>query len=400
MLKLHPDECFHYELLRVLAHATYGGADVSECLIAAAEIVPGDFESWHAAWNRRAERILSQAEHMADPVSIRDAMFRASTYSRAADFFLHGHWEDPRIRSLWRRQAACFDEAIARLDVPGYRRVVRADGFDVPVVVFPAGGKEADDGAVRQRPTILMSNGYDGAMEEMYHMHGAAAVERGYNVVLYEGPGQPSVRRDQGLGFVHDWERVVSPVVDFLETLPSVDTARIGIVGYSMGGYLAARAAAFEPRIAAVFQIDGLYDFTRSPIFAQGGLSAFGDARDLASTQAVLDNPKVPAGLRWALGHGLWAFKVRTRAEFLEKAREFSLVGIEDKIRCPVFVGDAEKDMFFLGQPQTMADPLGDRATLVKFTDEDGAGDHCHVGAARHVNHVMYEWFQQKVVKA
>ncbi|KAI1075660.1 alpha/beta-hydrolase [Whalleya microplaca] len=394
MLKLNPDDCFHYELLRLLAHATYGGADISECLMVAEEVVPGDFESWYTAWHKRAERILSQTETMTNPVSIRDAMFRASTYSRAADFFLHGNWDDPRIGALWAQQARCFDAAIARLEVPGYRAVVRADGFDVPVIVFPA---RKDEKGVK-RPTILMSNGYDGAMEEMYHMHGAAALERGYNVVLYEGPGQPTVRREQGLGFIHDWERVVSPVVDFLATVPCVDVARIGLVGYSMGGYLAARAAAFEPRIAALFQIDGMYEFTRSPIFAEKGLSNFGDARDLAGTQAILRNPKVPAGLRWVLGHGLWAFKVQTRGEVREKAEQFSLVGIADKIRCPVFVADAEQDQFFLGQPQTMAEVLGDRATLVKFENADGAGDHCHVGAARHANQVMYDWFEEKVV--
>ncbi|KAI1396432.1 alpha/beta-hydrolase [Hypoxylon fuscum] len=397
MHKLSTDETFHFELLRLLAHTTYGGADVSEVLIAAEEIVPGDFESWSVAWNRRAERVLSQVPKMKNPVSIRDAMFRASTYSRAADFFLHGNWEDPRIASLWKRQAECFDKAIALLDNPGYRKLVKADGFDVPIIVFPAG--KAGDG--KKRPTIVLGNGYDGSMEEIYHMHGVAALERGFNVVVYDGPGQPTVRRDQGLGFIHNWEAVVSPILDYLEKHePSVDMSKVGLLGYSMGGYLAARAAAFDQRIAAVFQIDGLYDFTQTPIFSPDkGLGRTG-AQDLAGTQAILNNPNVPTGFRWALGHGLWAFKVQTRAEFLEKASNFSLVGVADKIQCPVFVGDAQHDMFFQGQPQMMAEVLGDKATLVTLTDEDGAGEHCHFGAGRYTNYMMYEWFEEKVVKA
>ncbi|KAI1390874.1 alpha/beta-hydrolase [Hypoxylon trugodes] len=397
MLKLNSDDSFNFELLRVLAHTTYGGADISECLIAAQEIVPGDFESWYEVWYRRAERVLSQAKDLKNPVSIRDAMFRAATYSRAADFFLHGNWDDPRIDSLWKRQTECFDAAIATLDNPGYRKLVKADGFNVPIIVFPA-GKVGDD---KKRPTILLGNGMDGSMGEMYHMHGVAALERGYNVVVYDGPGQPSVRREQGLGFIHNWEAVVTPVVDFLETLPFVDAGKIGLVGYSMGGYLAARAAAFEHRLAAVFQIDGLYDFTRTPIFQpENGLGRFGFGDDLEGTQALLNNPKVPAGLRWVLGQGLWAFKVRTRSEYLEKARLLSLAnGIAEQIQCPVLVGDAANDMFFLGQPQMMVEALGEKATLVTLTDEDGAGDHCHFGAARHTNRIMYDWFEEKVVK-
>ncbi|KAI1214769.1 alpha/beta-hydrolase [Annulohypoxylon truncatum] len=397
MLKLSPDESFNFEILRMLSHSTFNGADISECLIAADEIVPGDFESWYAAWNRRAERVLSHIKDMSDPVSIRDSYFRASTYSRAADFFLHGNWDDPRINSLWKRQADCFTEAISRLENPGYRKLLKADGFDVPIIVFPAGKK----GNETKRPTILMGNGYDGSMEEMYHMHGAAALERGYNVVVYDGPGQPTVRRDQGLGFIHNWEAVVTPVVDYVETLPFVDPKKIGLVGYSMGGYLCARAAAFEHRIAAVFQIDGLFDFTRSPVFTTGGLSQWKGNDDEAATRAILDNPEVPAGFRWVLGHGLWAFNVKTRGEFLERAARFSLDnGIAQQIRCPVFVGDPEHDMFFQGQPELMVQALGEKGTLVKFTKEDGAHEHCHFGAGRYTNAVMYKWFEEKVVKA
>ncbi|XDG02465.1 hypothetical protein ABKA04_002080 [Annulohypoxylon sp. FPYF3050] len=396
MLKLSSDESFNFEILRMLSHSTFGGADISECLIAADEIVPGDFESWYTAWNKRAERVLSHTKEMNDPISLRDLYFRASTYSRAADFFLHGNQDDPRIYSLWKRQADCFTEAISRLENPGYRKLLKADGFDVPIIVFPA-GKKGDE---TKRPTILMGNGYDGSMEEMYHMHGAAALERGYNVAVYDGPGQPTVRRDQGLGFIHNWEAVVTPIVDYVETLPFVDAKKIGLVGYSMGGYLCARAAAFEHRIAAVFQIDGLFDFAKTPVFLTGGLSKF-KTGDEAETRAILDNPEVPAGFRWVLGHGLWAFNVKTRGEFLEKAAKFSLDnGIAQQIQCPVFVADPEHDMFFQGQPELMVQALGDKGTLVKFTEADGAHEHCHFGAGRYTNAVMYEWFEEKVVKA
>ncbi|KAI1415342.1 alpha/beta-hydrolase [Hypoxylon sp. FL1857] len=398
MLKLSSDEWFNFELLRILSHTAYNGADVSECLIAAEEIAPGDFESWYTAWNKRAERVLSHINDLKDPISIRDAMFRAATYTRAAEFFLHANAEDQRIYSSWKRQAEYFNEAIARLENPGYRKLVKADGFEVPIIVFPAG----KPGDTKKRPTILMGSGFDGSMEEMYHLHGAPALERGYNVVVYDGPGQPTVRRDQGLGFIHNWEAVVSPVIDFLETLPFVDAKKIGLVGDSMGGYLCARAAAFEHRLAAVFQIDGVYDFSAGVPFREAGelSKTLAGADDEAQTLAIINDPKSPTILRWLLGQGLWTFKVKSRTEFLEKLQPFNLVGVVDQIQCPVFVGCPEKDRSFHGQPEQIAKALGDKATLARFTSEDGAEHHCHFGAARYANAVMYDWFEEKVVKA
>ncbi|RKL01743.1 hypothetical protein BFJ71_g5072 [Fusarium oxysporum] len=90
---------------------------------------------------------------------------------------------------------------------------------------------------------------------------GKAILERGMNVITYEGPGQPTVRRKQNLGFIHEWEKVVTPVVDYLLTRPEVDPKSIGLLGYSFGGMLAPRAAAFEHRLAPVFAVDGVYEF-------------------------------------------------------------------------------------------------------------------------------------------
>ena len=62
-----------------------------------------------------------------------------------------------------------------------------------------------------------------------------------------DGPGQGSALRDQGLTFIHQWEKPTAAVIDaFLagHSRPS----KIVIVGMSMGGYLAPRAAAFDER--------------------------------------------------------------------------------------------------------------------------------------------------------
>jgi pimeloyl-ACP methyl ester carboxylesterase len=227
------------------------------------------------------------------------------------------------------------------------------------------------------------------------HEFGVAALERGYNVVCYEGPGQSSVRRYQGLGFIHEWEEVVSPVLDYLKTVSCVDMQKIGLIGNSMAALLAARAAAFEHRIAALFCIDGLYDLNDTLVFSSNNqVLPFAAEGDKFSIQDIVQNPKIPTKLRWAVSHGLWAFKAATPEEFLEKASLWTLVGVIDKIQCPVFVGDADEDIFFKGQPEKMRDALGKKATYVKFTAEDGASAHCHYGALTLCNQVIYDWFE------
>jgi hypothetical protein len=124
----------------------------------------------------------------------------------------------------------------------------------------------------------------------------------------------------------------------------------------------------------------------------------FGNLNTVEEARAACTNMKIPAGLRWSLSHGLWSFKVQTRGEFVEKARKFTLRGLEYKITCPVFIGNPTHDMMFGGQPEKMKEVLGDRATLVTFTEEDAAESHCHIGAQRFANAVIWEWFEEKVV--
>ena len=71
--------------------------------------------------------------------------------------------------------------------------------------------RAADDGA--PRPTMILTDGYDGTVEELCFSSAGAALSRGYNVLAFDGPGQGSVILDQGLRFRPDWDAVVTPVL-------------------------------------------------------------------------------------------------------------------------------------------------------------------------------------------
>ncbi|KAI1659765.1 2,6-dihydropseudooxynicotine hydrolase [Daldinia decipiens] len=399
MLQLSSDGDFHFEILRALALAPYQGSDVGEVLVAADHIIAGDFESYYNAFYSLADRVHNQASAIDPsryPVSARNAYFREATYYRSADFFLHGNWNDSRINMLWDKQLAAYDKAISLLPVPGERITLQGKGFQIPAIFFGSGQPG-------HRPTILMCTGYDGSQEELYHIIGEAALQRGINVITFEGPGQPTVRRQQNIGFIPEWEEVVSPVVDYAISRSDVDGKKLGLLGLSFGGYLAPRAAAFEHRLAAVIAFDGLYSFGQvifdefgpemEALYRAGNSSAFD-----ANIFALLAQPTgVPTSVRWGIEQGLWSFKETSPFAWATQVDKYRLDGVVQNITTPVFVADAQNDMFFKGQGKILADKLGDLATYHVFESIDGAGEHCSLGASVLSGQVILDWFQDLV---
>ena len=114
-----------------------------------------------------------------------------------------------------------------------------------------------------KKPTLLIIHtGFDGTGEELYFEIAHSAAKRGYNCLIFEGPGQGAVIRLQNIPFRYDWEKVVTPVVDYAITRNDVDSNKMALMGISMGGYLAPRAVAFEHSIKACIADGGIFDFS------------------------------------------------------------------------------------------------------------------------------------------
>jgi hypothetical protein len=62
-----------------------------------------------------------------------------------------------------------------------------------------------------------------------------------------------------------------------------------------------------------------------------------------------------------------------------------------------VFVGEAQNDQFFAGQGKRLADHLGDLATYHFFTNAEGAGEHCSIGAQVLENQIALDWFEDVI---
>ncbi|MFI5979629.1 alpha/beta fold hydrolase [Streptomyces sp. NPDC051555] len=393
----HPS--FWFETLRMLGHITYGGADFGEVVVTAQRITPGDYDSWHDNWLATAERVDAEAAASLagrHPVSARDGFLRASNYYRSAEFFLHGNSADPRIRHAYDASVRCFRQAAA-LFTPSVEPIeIPYEGTTLPGYLYrPAG---AGDAAL---PTLVMFNGFDGTAEEMHFFGAAAAVERGYAVVTFDGPGQPGTLHRQGLHFRPDWENVVTPVLDHVLALPGVDPERVGVLGVSMGGYLAPRAAAFDQRIAAVVALDGVYDLgdisTASiPLprkEAEERLRApYAPEIDAALEAAMAASPIA----KWAMEQGMFTMGVDSPRAFCAAYLDYHLRdGIAERISCPVLVCCGEDDGFFKGQPEALYEHLTCEKTFLSFTAEEGADAHCQAGAQRLAFARIYDWLDR-----
>jgi dienelactone hydrolase len=384
------DPTFSFEFLRVLGEVVYGGSDIGECFLTASRIQDDDFESWHREWSRTAERVQCIADDClarGHKVSARDAYLRASNYYRCAEFFLHLDIEttDPRALSTYEKSIACFRQALPLLPFPAEIVEIPYEGTTLPGYFYRV------DDSNTPRPTLIRHGGYDSTQEEVYFNTVSAALQRGYNCLTFEGPGQGSVIRHQGLPFRPDWERVVTPVVDYALTRAEVDRARIALSGWSLGGYLAPRAAAFEHRLAACIAIDGLFSFapTQAPTWADESPSE--EQINMFLEQGMREN----TGMRWALSQGMWTLQASSLLDLVQKMGLYTMEGIADKVLCPTLVCDPEKDHFFSGQPQMLYDALTCPKTFFHFTAEEAAEEHCHEGATHLLNQRVFDWLDE-----
>jgi alpha-beta hydrolase superfamily lysophospholipase len=395
---LFDDESFSYETLRAAGFANYGGADLGEVIVTARAIPEGDEVAWHREWKATAQRVESIAHHSlaaGHGVSAREAFLRASNYYRTAEFYRRvDPFDDPEVHELSHRSRDTFLGAMAQFDFAFESVSIPYEGTTLPGYLYLVD----DSGA--SRPTVIYNSGYDSTLEESYFAIAAAALARGYNVLAFDGPGQGAALREQHLVFRPDWEAVITPVVDFALTRSDVDPSRISLFGYSMGGYLVARAAAFDTRIAALILDGGIYDFHAAmahalPPFMSDWIDDGNDASAIPVMKMLMARD---TQVRWALRNGLWVMGLDSLTDIPRVFRQYTLAGVADRITAAVLVLDADNDQFLSGQPKQAAEAMVNAdVTLVTLPESEGAGEHCHMGAMARAHQTIFDWLDTPV---
>lgn len=98
-----------------------------------------------------------------------------------------------------------------------------------------------------------------------------------------------------------------------------------------------------------------------------------------------------------AISHGMYVSHAKTPAEYLLKTENYYLKGIAEKIKCPTLVIDTENENFFPGQAKALYDELECRKDFMLFTKEEGAEEHCQVGAKLIASQRIFNWIEDTI---
>ncbi|MGC4108465.1 MAG: hypothetical protein QM753_19250 [Thermomicrobiales bacterium] len=377
-------DTFQFQSLIVLGSVYEQAADVGEVFATTSHITVGDYQGWLDAWKATGDRVAGIADTSAQGghrVSAREAYLRASNYYAQAAFVAEGTDDPAQGATLFELHRNAWDNFVSRLDVPAEPITIPYEDTTLPGYAF-----RVDDTADK-RPWVIFNNGSDGSMTDMWAEGIAAALRRGYNALAFDGPGQNAALFRQHLHFRPDWEKVITPVVDYLLTREDVDADRIAIFGVSQAGYWVPRAVAFEHRIAAAIVDPGVMsvlaswtdhlpsDLVDELFSAQGEeLEQVKQGLDQVIAEESAQNPD----LRYTVRFRLFPYGTDSFAEGLLMARDYVLDDATvAQITCPVIVSDPEGETFYHDQQQAFYDALTSEKTLVHFTAAEGADLHC-----------------------
>ncbi|MGK5550741.1 alpha/beta hydrolase family protein [Actinomadura kijaniata] len=244
---------------------------------------------------------------------------------------------------------------------------------------------------------MVFTSGFDSIVEEAYFAVAAAALRRGYNCLAYDGPGQGAVLREQRLFFRPDWEAVITPVLDYALARPEVHPDRIVLYGYSFGGHLVPRAAAFDHRAAALVLDGGIYSYfdATTRLLPPWLLHWILDGRDVEAEHVLSMVMAHNTSLRWALRNGVWTFGADSIADYGRRSRAYTLDGVVQQITTPALIFDPDDDAFFNGEPARLHQALNSPSTLITLPKAEGAGEHCAYGGRSTLHQHMYDWLDQ-----
>jgi dienelactone hydrolase len=324
------------------------------------------------AWTALTDQLVEQAERAEEAGRTRTAgqlYARATNYLCQAERMLSNSDPDrlPSYRRVLELQQKAFDLKDPRIT----RVAVPYEGTTLPAYFSAAPATDAGPA-----PVMIMWNGLDSTKEHMYACgHWAELAARGISCLMVDCPGSGEALRLQGLTARVDTEAWASACVDFLLARDDVDPARVGLVGWSLGGYYAPRAAAFEKRLALVV--------------------AWGANHDWGAVQRrrLEREGERPVPHYWE--HVLWVWGHTDLDAFIDFADAVNLDGVVEHIEVPFLIAHGANDRQI---PLAHAHRSHDRAVrsphreLRVFGPEEGATEHIGLDHLPHVSSFVADW--------
>ncbi|AZG46496.1 alpha/beta hydrolase family protein [Gordonia insulae] len=383
----------------MLGYCNSGAADAGEIFATIDSLGNGHERDWFEAWHGLGRRLVAEADASATGghrISAAFGHLRAATYLSEAFDALDGISDDAERMPIFAEHRAAWEKFVDNGPFVAQRLSIPYDGTQLPGWFF-----SPTDAGDAPRPTLVMVNGSDGSVSAQWSSAAHGALQRGYRVVMFDGPGQQSMLFEHGMPFRHDWEAVLTPVTDVVLGLAGVDADRLAVYGISQAGYWVPRAIAFEHRYAAAIADPGVVDVEASWLAnIPGPLSRrLAEGKDHDFDQMMEIGMKASKATK-----RMWDWRARpygqdTYSGTMKAVAQYTLTpDVAALIRTPMLITSPEHEQFWPGQSEQLAKLSGGTSTVVEFTAAEGASWHCQPMARALTDQRMFDWLDEQFV--
>ncbi len=391
------DPAFRFQCLWRFGSVAAGGGDFAEMLTAARDVIDNDHESWYQPWAAMADHTSDTASKYlrnGNLESAQAAFFRAANYYRAAEIYVSS--KDPRGEATWKKGRNAFLKACELS-----KGLVKFVEIPFENTVLPAYWCRVDDSG-KKRPLLIVQTGLDGTAEDLYFIVAPYAVKRGYNCLIFEGPGQGEVIRVKKIPFRSNWETVVTPVLDYALKLPEVAESKIALIGYSMAGYLVPRAMAFEHRIKYCVVDSGVlsvFDGLMTKFAPEVKALVDSDSAEKKVNKMIAEEQKKRGDIDQFINQMLWTFGADSPFNLFRKLKTFNVKDCLDKVDCEMLVIGSVNDQVAgsFEQAKLFYDALKSPKTYLEFSDAEGAQFHCQIGSPMNSIEQILNWVDKRL---
>lgn len=374
----HKDMDYYFSW--ILGRQVFAGSDAQECYEAANHMVDGDPMSWQSEWALLARRTEALADKMVlagDRGAGYAAYLRACSYYRAPLFMMDP--ASPLFREGWSNMRICFLQAARHHEPPFEPVSVPYRGKVLPGYFYRT---EAQGGP---RPALIIVGGIETFAEDLFFMVGPAALQRGFNVLGVDLPGQGMNPDHQKLFLEARSDRAVQAVVDYAISHPEIDRERLALFGFSWGGHIALKGAVGETRIKALIANPATHNMFSSALAQQSS-----NGRSDPVVRLVFQQ------LAWRFGLSLGNIPAR-----LVRAVDFMLNAKADvrKIDCPTLcmAGESEAKVTLEQTRQTYERLPNPGKRLAILTKDIGGAAHCQIDNLELLNRVIFDWLEEHI---
>jgi hypothetical protein len=387
---LFADADFDYEARILLGAAANGIGDVGLVLATLDQIKDGDPQGWFDAWSAAAVQLSArgqqavQDEHWA---TAQWALLAAAEYYVKALVFVDGLDDQSVLLPTFRAGRACWEAVVDASQGRFVRVPVRYEDTTLPGYLL------RPDSTGTARPTLVMTNGSDGSLPGMLGYGGIETLSRGWNVFVYDGPGQQSMLFEHGMPFRYDWEAVLTPVIDALVARPDVDATALTGYAISQGGYWITRAVAFEHRLVAAVADPGVVDVSAGWVtHLPPPLLSLLDAGDKDAFNAAIEQRSPDPKAARTMAFRAKPYGITDPFDLLTEVRKYQVRDVADQISTPMLILDPDDEQFFPGQSRQLYDLLPGEKKIITFTQAEGANFHCQPTGRRLTHTQMLDW--------